>query len=46
MSETIQNAPTSEVIRNEYIFPDPSARIYDEIRFVIIKKFQTMSDLK
>lgn len=46
MSETIQNAPTAEVIRNEYIFPDPSARIDDEIRFVIIKKFQTMSDLK
>lgn len=46
MSETICNMPTAEVMRNEFVFPDPSARIDDEIRFVIIKKYQTMSDLK
>lgn len=45
-SKTVINAPTAEVMRNEYVFPDPSARTDDEIRFVIVKKFQTMSDLK
>jgi len=45
-SKTALNVPTAEVMRNEFVFPDPSARTDDEIRFVIIKKFQTMSDLK
>ena len=44
--DVLKNLPTLEVCRNEHIFPDPSARTMDECRFVIYKKYMTLSELK
>lgn len=44
--DVLKNIPTLEVCRNEHIFPDPSARTMDECRFVIYKKYMTLSELK
>ena len=44
--DVIENCPTLEVCRNEHIFPDPSARTMDECRFIIYKKYVTISELR
>jgi hypothetical protein len=44
--DILKNIPTLEVCRNEHIFPDPSARTMDECRFVIYKKYMTLSELR
>ena len=44
--DIIENMPTLEVCRNEHIFPDPSARTMNEMRFLIYEKFMTISELR
>ena len=45
-TEMVRNIPTLEICRNEHIFPDPSARAMDECRFIIFKRFLTISELR
>lgn len=44
--DILKNAPTMSILRNEHVFPDPSARTMDELRFVVVKRFVTMSELR
>ena len=43
---TSKNNPDTIVLRNEHVFPDPSARKDSELRFVAVVKLMTISDLK
>lgn len=45
-AKIMKNIPTLEVCRNEHIFPDPSARTMSECRFVIYRRYVTMSELR
>ena len=45
-TEIKKNVPTLEVCRNEHVFPDPSARTMSELRYVIYKKYMTISEIK
>jgi len=45
-TEMVRNMPTLEICRNEHIFPDPSARTMEECRFIIYKKYMTISELR
>ena len=45
-TEVVKNVPTLEVCRNEHIFPDPSARTMEECRFIIYKRYVTISELR
>ena len=45
-TDVLKNIPTLEVCRNEHIFPDPSARTMNECRFIIYKKYMTLSELR
>jgi len=42
----LDNKPFVEVCRNEHIFPDPAARSEQELRFVIHRRYETLSDLR
>lgn len=44
--KNIKNKPTTEVCRNEHIFPDPSARTDKDCRFIIHRDFKTLSEMK
>jgi len=43
---TTRNNPSSEVQRNEHIFPDPGARTDKELRFMSKIELMTMDDVK
>ncbi len=47
-NEIIQtmNNPDATVMRNEHVFPDPTARTMKELRFVAVIKLLTISDLR
>ena len=40
------NEPTSRICRNEHIFPDPSARSTEELRFMCEETYHTLSELR
>jgi len=42
----IANKGTATIQRNENVFPDPDAKTEEELRFVAIRRFVTISDLK
>lgn len=42
----IKNNPDAIIMRNEHVFPDPSARTRDELRFMCIRKHYTISELR
>ncbi len=47
-NEIIQtmNNPDATVMRNEHVFPDPTARTMKELRFVAVIKLLTISDIR
>ena len=44
-TEMIRNLGTAVIQRNENVFPDPDAKTMEELRFVAIRRYVTMSDL-
>ena len=45
-TKQIENSPTMEIMRNEHVFPDPTARTMKELRFLCIERIVTISELK
>lgn len=47
MNESIKkNKPHSEVLRNENVYPDPSARHREEMDFIMVRRYETVSSLR
>jgi len=45
-TKIINNNPIATVWRNEHVYPDPEAKSDDEIRFLAVRRTQTISELR
>ncbi len=42
----VENNPDAKVMRNEHVFPDPAARVEEDMRFLCVRKLMTIPDLR